>query len=242
MADVSGKGMSAALLMASMHSALRSSYLRLARGEVPDPAEILTGHALMVERTCGVRGAVRKYWLAQDFQNPNWWYNVIGVPQTIGDIAILLQAELTPEEREIMVNKIMPRGKIGMTGQNRVWVASITLVRGLLLKDLIETSFRSLYVISASLVALSLLLILAERLGVLTAASSVCLAAGGVGAILALLTGWHRPALAADPGPPLEDVGEGVPPGGHREAERPLRPERGVEVEDGRVGGGGRRR
>ena len=30
-------------------------------------AEILTGHALMVERTCGVRGAVRKYWLAQDF-------------------------------------------------------------------------------------------------------------------------------------------------------------------------------
>jgi hypothetical protein len=30
-------------------------------------AEILTGHALMVERSCGVRGAVRKYWLAQDF-------------------------------------------------------------------------------------------------------------------------------------------------------------------------------
>lgn len=41
-ADVSGKGISAALLMASMHSALRSSYLGLARGEVPDPAEILT--------------------------------------------------------------------------------------------------------------------------------------------------------------------------------------------------------
>jgi hypothetical protein len=30
-------------------------------------AEILTGHALMVERSCGVRGAVRKYWLAQNF-------------------------------------------------------------------------------------------------------------------------------------------------------------------------------
>ena len=41
-ADVSGKGMSAALLMASMHSALRSSYLGLPRGDMPDPADILT--------------------------------------------------------------------------------------------------------------------------------------------------------------------------------------------------------
>ncbi|MCX7045898.1 MAG: polysaccharide lyase 8 family protein [Candidatus Sumerlaeota bacterium] len=75
------------------------------------------------------------YWLKNDFQNPNWWYNTIGVPMVTGDIAILMQDELTPDERAIMVNKIMPRGKIGMTGQNRVWVASITLVRGMLLKD-----------------------------------------------------------------------------------------------------------
>ena len=75
------------------------------------------------------------YWLQHDFQNPNWWYNVIGVPQAIGDIAILMQGELAPEELEVMGNRILPRAQIGMTGQNRVWVAGITLVRGLVLRD-----------------------------------------------------------------------------------------------------------
>jgi len=37
---------------------------------------------------------------------------------------------------------------------------------------------------------------LAEQLGVATAAACVCLTAGVVGSIFAILTGWHRPALA----------------------------------------------
>jgi sigma-B regulation protein RsbU (phosphoserine phosphatase) len=40
--DVSGKGMSAALLMASLHSALRNMYFGAGRGDGPDPAEIVT--------------------------------------------------------------------------------------------------------------------------------------------------------------------------------------------------------
>jgi sigma-B regulation protein RsbU (phosphoserine phosphatase) len=41
-ADVSGKGMSAALLMASLHSALRSLYLRHGRHPLPDIGEVTT--------------------------------------------------------------------------------------------------------------------------------------------------------------------------------------------------------
>lgn len=41
-ADVSGKGMSAALLMASLHSALRSLYLRYDSDATPDAGDILT--------------------------------------------------------------------------------------------------------------------------------------------------------------------------------------------------------
>jgi len=41
--DVSGKGMSAALLMASLHSALHNRYLGVGRGEQPDPAAIVNG-------------------------------------------------------------------------------------------------------------------------------------------------------------------------------------------------------
>jgi len=86
----------------------------------------------------GLKPAIHRaldYWLQHDFQNPNWWYNVIGVPQAIGDIAILMQGELDPQELEIMAYRILPRAKIGMTGENRVWVAGITLVRGLVLRD-----------------------------------------------------------------------------------------------------------
>lgn len=86
------------------------------------------------ELKAGVHKALG-HWLEQDYQCLNWWYNQIGVPMAIGEIGILLEDELTPDEYELIVNKIMPRAKIGMTGQNRVWVASNTLVRGLLMKD-----------------------------------------------------------------------------------------------------------
>ena len=75
------------------------------------------------------------YWLEKDYRCSNWWYNTIGVPQTVGEIAILMGPELTPPEYDWIMNKCLPRGKIGMTGQNRVWVAGITLTRGLLAKD-----------------------------------------------------------------------------------------------------------
>jgi len=41
-ADVSGKGMSAALLMASLHSALHGAYIGQPRGHAPDPADVVT--------------------------------------------------------------------------------------------------------------------------------------------------------------------------------------------------------
>jgi chondroitin AC lyase len=90
------------------------------------------------EAKAELRAAIHRalgYWLRNDFQNPNWWYNNIGVPQDIADIAILIRDELSPEELDVMANRILPRAKIGMTGENRVWLAGITLVRGLLLKD-----------------------------------------------------------------------------------------------------------
>jgi drug/metabolite transporter (DMT)-like permease len=48
---------------------------------------------------------------------------------------------------------------------------------------------------------------LAEQLGVITAAASVCLTAGAVGAIFAILTGWHRPALAGLKAPRIAALG-----------------------------------
>ncbi len=72
------------------------------------------------------------YWREHDFKCPNWWYNEIGAPMSVGDTAMLAQGRLTPENFRYITETVMPRAKIGMTGQNRAWVAGITFVRALL--------------------------------------------------------------------------------------------------------------
>jgi chondroitin AC lyase len=74
------------------------------------------------------------YWLDNDFQCPNWWYPEIGVPQVLAPIMILMEAELSPEQKEKGI-KILNRSAIGMTGQNKVWQSGNVLLRNLLLKN-----------------------------------------------------------------------------------------------------------
>jgi chondroitin AC lyase len=84
-----------------------------------------------------LRAAVLKsldYWLERDFQNPNWWWNVIGVPRTLLPTALLLESELSAVQLDGCLD-ILERAKIGMTGQNLVWVSHITAGRGILKKD-----------------------------------------------------------------------------------------------------------
>ena len=84
-----------------------------------------------------LRAAVLKsldYWLERDFQNPNWWWNVIGVPRTLLPTALLMESELSTAQLDGCLD-ILERAKIGMTGQNLVWVSHITAGRGILKKD-----------------------------------------------------------------------------------------------------------
>ena len=73
-------------------------------------------------------------WLRLDPQNPNWWWNQIGVPKTLLPIMLLLDDELSEAQREDGL-KILSRAKISMTGQNLVWVTEVTAGRGLLEND-----------------------------------------------------------------------------------------------------------
>ena len=76
------------------------------------------------------------FWLKHRFHNPNWWWNVIGVPMSLGDAAIMMDGELTDEERlgvmELMTVK-EPRG--AKTGQNFAWMSENRLRRGLIARD-----------------------------------------------------------------------------------------------------------
>lgn len=72
------------------------------------------------------------YWIRHDFICTNWWYNQIGVPQQAATAALLLGDGLQPAERRYLLGTMMPRAKIGMTGQNRVWLSGNTLMAALL--------------------------------------------------------------------------------------------------------------
>ncbi len=74
------------------------------------------------------------FWLKSDFKNGNWWWNTIGVPREMYRILILMEKDLSPAQLGKGL-EILTRAKIGMTGQNLVWVADISMVRGCLKKD-----------------------------------------------------------------------------------------------------------
>jgi len=87
--------------------------------------------------------AALDYWLKNDFQNSNWWWNQIGVPRGLTPTLLLLDGELGGTRRAKAL-EILGRARIGMTGQNLVWVTEITAIRGILQRDpeLVRQAYR----------------------------------------------------------------------------------------------------
>lgn len=83
------------------------------------------------------------HWLAKDYLCPNWWYNQIGVPRALYRAALFLESHLTPVQKEGVL-RILERGKLGMTGENLVWVAEVSIARACLadLPELAAEAFR----------------------------------------------------------------------------------------------------
>jgi chondroitin AC lyase len=80
------------------------------------------------------------WWMDNDLQNPNWWYNIIDVPQLLGESMLLIRSDLSQTQLERGV-RIVQRSTWGegndrwQTGMNRLWVAANRINLGLLLND-----------------------------------------------------------------------------------------------------------
>lgn len=85
------------------------------------------------------------FWLKNDFICPNWWYPEIGVPKVLGPTMLLMEDKLTQAQMEAGI-KILNRAKIGMTGQNKVWLSGNVIYRSLLTGDveLIKVAVRAI--------------------------------------------------------------------------------------------------
>jgi chondroitin AC lyase len=109
------------------------------------PARSHLGNLLLIARACKTPGHPRyddpqtvksvisslDFWLKNDFKNPNWWFNRIGTPKLMANIHLLMEDNLSDAQKKKSL-EIIKRGKLGMTGQNLVWVAEITAKRAVL--------------------------------------------------------------------------------------------------------------
>jgi chondroitin AC lyase len=75
------------------------------------------------------------FWLARDFQNPNWWHNQLGVPTLIGQILILMASELAPDRVQKAITILQRSSLLNMAGANLTWAATVQLLRGALVGD-----------------------------------------------------------------------------------------------------------
>ena len=82
------------------------------------------------------------HWLDHQYENPNWWFQTIGIPRTMFRILFLLEGQVGNIDW-VRALELVAKGKIGMTGQNLVWVSDITAARGCLEGDpeLVQEAF-----------------------------------------------------------------------------------------------------
>ena len=95
-----------------------------------------------------------KWWTDHDYQNPNWWWNEIGVPELMGEIGTLLGPQL-PDDQRAKVVMIMKRsdwhklmvGTSPWTGANLTWSTGIGIVRGCIENDStpVDEGFRRMF-------------------------------------------------------------------------------------------------
>lgn len=75
-----------------------------------------------------------KHWSQMRYQNPNWWYNEIGVPQYWKDIIVLTRSRLEQDQLKSVI-ELLGQYRIKGTGANLIWSADLALHTGALTND-----------------------------------------------------------------------------------------------------------
>jgi chondroitin AC lyase len=75
-------------------------------------------------------------WIAKDPKSTNWWFNEIGLQQSLGPVTYILKGKLTPAQTSGL-DAIMARSwkSSQRTGANLVWISRITVWRAVMNRD-----------------------------------------------------------------------------------------------------------
>ncbi len=94
------------------------------------------GHPMEGQSALGMAiVAALEHWVEKDYVNSNWWYPQIGVPDALAPTLVLMGEAVPRDLRDKAIEQVLGRSKMGMTGQNKVWLAGIALMKGLLAED-----------------------------------------------------------------------------------------------------------
>lgn len=78
-------------------------------------------------------GIVRalRYWFTTKPVCKNWWYNKIAMPKAFGEAFMLIGDRLEAADKAAAI-ELMKASQLGMTGQNKIWLAGNVLMRAIL--------------------------------------------------------------------------------------------------------------
>lgn len=81
-------------------------------------------------------------WTSSTPTSSNWWWNDIGGPRRLGRVMLLMNDQLSNTQLSAGLSYLQ-NGSISQTGQNRVWRADVTAMRGVLAQNstLTNTAF-----------------------------------------------------------------------------------------------------
>lgn len=70
-----------------------------------------------------------RFWLKSNPGSNNWWYGKIGIPRDISPSVIMMYDLLSDSDKSYL-KPVLDKSVIGMSGQNKVWLAGNVLFRG----------------------------------------------------------------------------------------------------------------
>lgn len=107
-------------------------YRLVLRGSGWQPSRHLSAMSTLAATHPEVAGRMLDFWIKTDSTSTNWWWREIGIPQHVCKTMILLGRKA---EKESQVGVILNRSAIGWSSQNKVWLAGIHLMKGLIYGD-----------------------------------------------------------------------------------------------------------
>lgn len=81
------------------------------------------------------------FWSYNNFYSDNWWYQEIGIPQSLGPTLVICES-IIPDSTMVRSLKVMDKARIYLTGQNKIWLSGNVFMRELVRGNvaLIDTS------------------------------------------------------------------------------------------------------